>query len=121
MSEQSGFSKRVRAFGFAFRGLGRMFKTEVHARVHLAAAIIVIATGLVVGLSRIEWSILVLTIALVIALEAVNTSVEAICDTVSEEHHPLIEIAKDVAAGAVLVAALVAVAVAVLIFGPHLF
>ena len=120
MTEQSGLSKRVRAFGFAFRGLGRMFKTEVHARIHLAAAIIIVAAGLVVGLTRIEWSVLVLTIALVIALEAVNTSIEALSNAVSEEHHPLIEVAKDVAAGAVLIAALAAVVIAGLIFGPHL-
>ena len=62
---------------------------------------------------------LALTIAAVISLEAVNTALEALCDVVSPEHHPAVEIAKDVAAGAVLVAAIAALVIAALIFGPY--
>ena len=119
-TEPSGITKRLRAFGFAFRGLGRMFRSEVHARIHLAVTILVVATGLVLDLTRIEWAILTLTIAAVIALEAFNTAFEALCDVASPEHHPAVELAKDVAAGAVLVAAIASLVIAALIFGPYL-
>ena len=107
----------ARTFGHAFRGIGSMLRTEANARFHLASAIIVIAGGLALDLPRIEWMILVLTMAAVLALEAVNTAIEALCDAVSKEPHPEIGRAKDVAAGAVLIASIAAVIIAVLVFG----
>ena len=112
--------KRIDAFRHAGRGLATMVRTEAHAKIHAQATIVVVAGGLWVGLTRLEWVAIVLTIAAVWSLEAVNTAIEAICDRVSPEPDPLIGVAKDVAAGAVLVAAIAAVVVAVLIFGPHL-
>ena len=96
-----------------------MVKTEAHAKIHAQATVVVVAAGLWFGVSRIEWVALVLTIAAVWSLEAVNTAIEAVCDRVSPEEHALIGRAKDVAAGAVLVAAIAAVIVAGLIFGPY--
>ena len=69
-------------------------------------------------LGRIEWTILVLTIALVWVAEFVNTAVEAVVDLLSPDIHPLAKVAKDVAAAAVLIAALAAVAVGLLLLGP---
>ena len=97
-----------------------MLRTEANARFHLASAIIVIAGGLALDLPRIEWMILVLTMAAVLSLEAVNTAIEAICDAVSPDHNEEIGRAKDVAAGAVLIAAIAAVVIAVLVFGHRL-
>ncbi len=71
-------------------------------------------------LSRIEWIILILTIALVLAMEAVNTAIEAVVDLASPQFHPVAKLAKDVAAGGVLLAAIGALAVAFLLFGSHL-
>ncbi len=116
----SRLRKRIDAFRHAGRGLATMLRTEAHAKVHAQATLVVVVAGGWVGLDRMEWVAIVLTIAAVWSLEAVNTAIEAICDRVSPEHHELIAIAKDVAAGAVLVAAMAAVLVAVLIFGPHL-
>ena len=110
----------ARTFGHAFRGIGSMLRTEANARFHLASAIIVIAGGLALDLPRIEWMILVLTMAAVLSLEAVNTAIEAICDAVSPDHNEEIGRAKDVAAGAVLIAAIAAVVIAVLVFGHRL-
>lgn len=115
-----GMRKQVRSFGYAFRGIGKMLQTEIHARIHAVATLLVVATGLATGLDRFEWLAIVLTIAAVWSLEAVNTAIEALCDLVSPDHHPRIETAKDVAAGAVLIAAIAAVVVAALVFGPHL-
>ena len=110
----------ARTFGHAFRGLGFMFRTELNARFHLSSAIVVIAVGLALGLPRIEWMILALTMGAVLALEAVNTAIEAICDVVSPEPDEAIGRAKDVAAGAVLIAAITAVVIAILVFGRRL-
>lgn len=116
---RSRLRKRIDAFRHAGRGLATMLRTEAHAKIHAQATIVVVAGGLWVGLTRLEWVAIVLTIAAVWSLEAVNTAIEAICDRVSPEPDPLIGVAKDVAAGAVLVAAIAAVVVAVLIFGPR--
>ncbi len=111
---------QVDAFRFAFRGLREMLRSEVHARIHLNATVIAIAAALLLGISRLEWIALVLTIAAVWSLEAVNTAIEAICDLVSPEQHPLVARAKDVAAGAVLVAAIASLLIAGLILAPRL-
>ena len=117
MSPESSFEKRVHSFRFAFRGIGVMLRTEPNARIHLIAALVAVCAGIALGLDRIEWLILTLTIAAVWSLESVNTAFEALCDVVSKDSHPEIARAKDVAAGAVLIAAIAAIVVAVLIFG----
>ena len=110
----------ARTFAHAFRGIGSMLRTERNARFHLSSAIVVVAGGLALDLPRIEWMILVLTMAAVFALEAMNTAFEALCDVVSPDHHEGIGRAKDVAAGAVLIAAIAAVVIAGLVFGHRL-
>lgn len=110
----------ARTFGHAFRGLRSMLRTESNARFHLSSAIVVVAAGLALDLPRVEWMVLVLTMAAVISLEAVNTAIEALCDVVSQEHHEEIGRVKDVAAGAVLIAAIGAVVIAGLVFGRRL-
>lgn len=76
--------------------------------------------GMALQVSRFEWCWLLLAIAAVFAAEALNTAVEFLADAISREYHPLLKQAKDVAAGAVLIAALAAVLIGVLILGPHL-
>jgi len=83
--------------------------------------IVVLALGLWLGLNLTEWAILVVTMAVVFVAEFVNTAVEAAVDLVTEDRHPLARIAKDVAAGGVLVAAVLAVIVGLLILGPPLW
>lgn len=107
----------ARAFRDALRGIGAMLRTEINARVHLASTVAVVCAGLALGISRFEWMILVLTIAAVFSFEAINTALEAICDVVSPDAHPEIGRAKDIAAGAVLIAAIAAVVVGILVFG----
>jgi diacylglycerol kinase (ATP) len=113
--------QRLKSFAYAFRGIGEMLQTESNARIHGVATLLVVLLGLVLRVDRLEWLALVLTIALVFGLEAVNTAFEALCDVASPDHHPRVRRAKDVAAGAVLIAAIAAVIVAALIFGHRLF
>ena len=89
-------------------------------RFHLAAAVVAFAAGSIVGLSRWEWIVLLLTIGAVITLELVNTAIERAVDLVTSDFHPLAKAAKDIAAAAVLVAAGLAVIIGVLLFWPYL-
>jgi diacylglycerol kinase (ATP) len=94
-------------------------KTQENARIHLAAAMLAVAAAFFFRITRGEWCAIVLAIGLVIAAEAINTAVEAVVDLASPERHPLAGRAKDVAAGAVLVAAVTAAVVGILVFGPY--
>ena len=114
-------SKVIRSFGYAFAGLNHLFRTQRNARIHALIAAIACAAAWWVGVSRSEWAVLVLTIALVLILEGANTAIEAAVDLASPNVHPLAKVAKDVAAGTVLIAAIAAVAVGLLILGPGLW
>ena len=109
------------SFRYALAGLRYLFSTQPNARIHLVLACLAIALGLLLRLAPAELAILALTIGFVLALEALNSAVEALVDLLQPEIHPLAAIAKDVAAGAVLLAALSAVAVALFLFLPRLW
>jgi len=108
------------SFRWAFAGLWYVLRTQRNARIHLLAAIAVIAMGFWLHLDVLRWSVLVLTIALVFFAEMVNTVAEAVVDLVTDEYHPIARTAKDVSAGAVLVTAMASVVVGLLVLGPPL-
>jgi len=113
--------KRIHSIQFAWQGIKDLFKTQPNARFHLLASIAVTAAGFYFQLSKMEWVAVVLCMAFVISLEAINTALEYLTDLVSPEHHPLAGKAKDVAAAAVLIAAIGAAVVGIIIFGPKVF
>ena len=113
--------RRVASFGHAGRGVWAALRSEVHLRFHAAATGIVIGAGFHYGISRLEWALLALAVAGVWTAELLNTAIEALTDLASPDFHPLAGTAKDVAAGAVLLAVVGAVVVGALVFGPHLF
>ncbi|MGB9723990.1 MAG: rRNA maturation RNase YbeY [Chloroflexia bacterium] len=108
------------SFRAAFAGLGNAVRTQRNMAVHLGIAVLVLALGALVGLTPQEWALLLLTIALVLAAETFNTALEAVVDLASPERRPLARRAKDLAAAAVLLAALFSVAIGVVLFLPHL-
>jgi diacylglycerol kinase len=110
---------RLRSFGHAFRGLKVLLQTQHNARIHAVATLLVLAAGALFGISPVEWAVVALAVAGVWAAEALNTAIEFLIDLASPELHPLAAKAKDVAAGAVLVAAIGSLVVGALIFGPH--
>jgi len=110
----------VRSFGYAFAGLRSVVRTQPNFRIHLLAAAVALALGVILRLSPPELGLIVLTIAVVLAAEALNTAIEAVCDLVSPAYHPLVKRAKDAAAAGVLIAAIGSVIVAVVVFVPHL-
>lgn len=111
----------ARSFRFAWRGLGFLLRSQPNARIHAAATTAAVVAGLLLRLSPIEWCAVAAAAAAVWIAEALNTSVELLADAVAPSMHPLVERAKNVAAGAVLVASIAAVAVALLVFGPKLW
>ena len=110
-----------RSFGYAFRGIGILLRTQANARIHATATLLAVAVGFWFHISRGEWGAIIAVIGLVWTAEGVNTAIETVVDLVSPEPHPLAGRAKDVAAGAVLCAALAATAVGTIVFGPRLW
>ncbi len=105
---------------YAGRGLRALVATQHNAWIHAAATCSVVALGFALEVSRLEWVALVFAIASVWVAEALNTAFEHLCDVASPGFHPLVEAAKDVAAGAVLVCAVGASIVGLLVLGPPL-
>ena len=105
-----------KSFLYAFRGVRFCVKNERNMRIHLAAAVFVTAFSLVYGLTPGEYAVLFLTIGAVIAAEAVNTAIEAVVNLESPSYNELARIAKDVAAGTVLLTALTACIVGFCLF-----
>ncbi len=109
------------SFRFAFAGLRYAWRTQRNLRIHAAITALVIAMAGLLQFDALHWAILILTIALVWAAELLNTALEAIVDLASPSLHPLARIAKDVAAGMVLLCAIAAVVVGLALFGPALW
>ena len=115
------FTGRVRSVKCAMAGVRVMVASQQNAWIHAAATVIVVAVGLIFGLTRAEWCWIVLAVISVWTAEALNTAFEFLTDVASPAFHPLAARAKDVAAGAVLITAAGSVAIGLLVFGPHLW
>lgn len=113
--------KRQASFRYAIAGIKHVIRTQQNAWVHLSVTCLVLLVSAWLGLSRLEWAIILLIIALVWMAEFLNTALEIIVDLASPEKHPLAKIGKDVGAGAVLITAIIAVIIGLIILGPHLW
>ena len=111
---------RFRSFKFAFRGLKSLLIFEHNSRIHLLAAVIVIILGFIFRISLADWSLLILVIGLVFLSELINSSLEAISVVVKPEWNEKILRAKDYAAAAVFVTAVISVFIGGIIFIPRL-
>jgi diacylglycerol kinase len=120
MNEYFTLSARLRSFAHAVKGILIMLKSQRNAWIHAAATIIVCVMGLCFGITKSEWCWIVLAIVVVWTAEALNTALEFLMDAATPEYHPLVEKAKDVAAGAVLISAVGAAVIGLLIMGPYL-
>lgn len=109
-----------KSFGYAFEGIFTCIRQERNMKIHCCAAVVVVILGLLLGLSVTEWCICLVLFGLVMALELVNTAVEAVVDLVTKERKPLAKVAKDTAAGAVLIAAIMAAIAGCIIFLPKI-
>lgn len=110
----------LKSFSFAFSGIRAALLNERNLQIHLAVSIAVIMFGVFFGISSLEWIIILLAIGGMFSLELLNTAIERVVDLATEEYHPLAKQAKDIAAGAVLVYAIVSVIIGGVIFLPKI-
>jgi len=112
---------RIKSFKYAINGIKILFRSEHNAWLHAAAAMIAISLAYIYQVSYSEWIAIILCIGLVISMEMVNTAVEKLCNLITTKSNQQIMQIKDLAAGAVLIAAIVSVVVASVIFVPKIF
>lgn len=116
--DNSFFTGRLKSIGFAFKGAFKLITTEHSVMVQFTIAILLIIAGFVFEISREEWMMQILAFGLVLGIESLNTAIEKIADFIHPEFHNKIGFIKDIAAGAVLFAALAAIAIGLLIYVP---
>ncbi len=114
------FPKLNRSFKYAWEGITYSFKYNQNIKIHLIVAVVVLAFGLILGLTKYEMFSTALLIILVISAEMVNTSIEEVVDLLVDEHNEHAKIAKDVGAGMVLLISIFAVIIGLFIFLPHI-
>ena len=120
VSARSSVRARLKSFRHAFAGLGTLLREQHNARIHLLATLLVLGLAARLEVTRTDWVLLLLTIAMVWLAEALNSGLEYLCDAAVPDHHELIARAKDVAAAGVLVCAMVAVIIAALVLLPYI-
>ncbi|MBV8483280.1 MAG: diacylglycerol kinase family protein [Verrucomicrobia bacterium] len=114
-------ARRATSFGAAFSGLRRLVISERHFQLHLIAAACAVIMAAFLDFSSLEWAILMVAIGLVLVAEGLNSAIERAIDTTTPSFHPLAKAAKDIAAAAVLIAAIISVIVGLLLYGPKLW
>ena len=113
--------KLLSSFRHAFDGVVHVITQERNARIHLLIALLVVGMGFVLRLGLLEWSLLLVAVGLVFTAEMLNTVVEILVDLTVQQVHPMAKVVKDVAAGAVLLMALVAVIIGFIVLGPPIW
>lgn len=110
----------LRSFIHAGRGIWSMILTERNFKIHLLAFSLVVVAGIYLQISKFEWLIILLISAVVLSLETVNSAFERLCDLYSSDQNERIKKIKDISAGAVLIAAIISVVIAAIVFIPYL-
>ena len=118
--KKTGKNPLYKSFGYAFEGIFAGIRGERNMKIHCFAAVCVIVAGVLFHISVTEWCICLVLFGLILSLELVNTAIEAVVDLVTKDKKPLAKLAKDTAAGAVLIAAVMAAMAGLLIFVPKL-
>ncbi|MEQ9426617.1 MAG: diacylglycerol kinase family protein [Cyclobacteriaceae bacterium] len=119
-SEPFKLKNRVLSFKYALDGLQRLISEEHNARIHAIVAIMVIGCSIWFNISPLEWCLVLLSVGIVFISEAFNSSIERLADLYSRDKNPQIKVVKDLAAGAVLLAALIALIIGLIIFIPKI-
>lgn len=114
------FPERIKSFSNAFRGIFFAFKTQHNIWIHSLAIVVVVIAGFIFKLDVMEWGLVVLAIGLVLAAEMINTAIEWLIDLVSPDYSEKAGLIKDVAAGAVLIAAVISVIIGAIVFLPKI-
>ena len=112
--------KRIKSFGYAFKGIAKLIKKEHNAWIHCTAIVVVALGGIYFNITPTEWCIVILCFGIVLAAEGFKTAIERLVDLVSPDYHPIAGDVKDIAAGAVLICAIAAAIIGIIIFAPYL-
>ena len=112
--------KLIKSFKYAFEGIFKGIKEEQNMKINIAIMILVIIFGILFKISKIEWIICIALFGLVISMELINTAIENTVDLITKEKNEHAKIAKDVAAGAVLVSTIAAATIGLMIFVPKI-
>ncbi len=118
--EQFSIKKRIKSFSYAWKGIRSFIGQEHNAWIHCVIMVLVIAAGFCFQITRGEWIAVVLCFGLVLAAEGFNTAIERLVNLVSPQQNPIAGDVKDLAAGAVLICAVVAVIVGLIVFIPYI-
>lgn len=117
---QEDLHKHIKSHSHAWNGLYLIFTSQLNFRIQALIGVLVAIAGIYFKLSLIEWYGIIFSMVIVFLAEALNSALEKACDAITTQRHGSIKYAKDVAAGAVLVAAAAAIVVGVFVFGPHI-
>ena len=120
-NKDSFIVNRLKSVGYAFKGMLILLKTEASIKIQFVIAIIVTIAGIYLDISSTEWIMQCFAIGLVMSIEGINTTVEAIADFIHPEHHEKIGFIKDIAAGSVFIASIAASIIGLIIYIPKLF
>jgi len=120
MKKKFSFEQRFRSIRNAFRGILAAVKTQHNLWIHTAAIIVVVIAGFIFKISLVAWGLVVLVIGLVITLEIMNTAIERLVDLISPDYNKEAGLIKDIMAGGVLAAAIIAVIIGLLVFLPRI-
>ncbi len=120
-AKESFFKSRIKSVGYAFKGAYLLITTEASIKVQFFIGVVMTIAGVCFHLSVLEWIIQILVIALIMALEGMNTAIEEIANFIHPEHHPKIGLIKDIAAGAVFIFAIAAAIIGLMIYIPKIF
>jgi len=118
--QKNGWSRLINSFSYALQGLREAFFSERNLQIHFFFSVIVIFCGFLFHITKVEWLIVLLLFGGMFSIEMLNTAIEKVVDLVTDEYHPLAKKAKDIAAGAVLIYAIISIIVGLIIFLPYL-
>lgn len=115
------FTRLIKSFQYAFRGLAKVFREEQNLRVQVTAGVFAFVLALYLGINSTEWCILIVVSTIVLLMEIVNSAVERVTDVLKPRIHTYVKEVKDIMAAAVMLASILAVIVGIIIFYPYLF
>lgn len=119
--KNSEWRRFYKSFQYAWNGIVLTLKTERNFQIHVCLSIIMVLIGTFFSFSKMEWIIVLFLIAGMLALELLNTAIEHVVDLLTSDYHPIAKAAKDAAAGAVFVYAILSVIIGIIILSNHLF
>ena len=119
-SKYKGLKAIIKSIDYSIDGLVYAYRSERSMIIHTIASIIGIVLGFILGISLTEWSIILGTLAIILAIELINTAVEAVVDMVTQEYHPLAKVAKDCSSAATFVVSASGVIIGIVIFVPKI-